>query len=315
MKNIILDTDFGPDCDDAGALALLARYADMGLCRILGVGHCTSNPYGAGAIDATLEYLGRHDIPVGTWTGREFLNEDYCRRYNEPIAKRLPNRYIERPAEDVVRMYRRLLSKQPDGSVEYIAIGPLNSLSALLDSAGDDISPLSGRELIRAKVTKLTMMAGIFRPSDAVRAAEAEEKCGRRIEEYAEYNVVCDAAASMNVADNWPTPKAYLGWEAGLMESGECLAEKPAEHPVRMAYELWNGAKRCRRCSWDPMTVVYAVAGAQPYVRDSAAGQIRFTAEGYTEFKPDANGVDRFAELTASDEEITAYIDGLLSEI
>ena len=51
-KNIILDTDIGPDCDDAAALAMLNLYADQGLCRILGITHCTSNPYGAGTIDA-----------------------------------------------------------------------------------------------------------------------------------------------------------------------------------------------------------------------------------------------------------------------
>ena len=45
-KNIILDTDIGPDCDDAAALAMLNLYADQGLCRILGITHCTSNPYG-----------------------------------------------------------------------------------------------------------------------------------------------------------------------------------------------------------------------------------------------------------------------------
>lgn len=28
MKNIILDTDIDPDCDDGGALALLNAYAD-----------------------------------------------------------------------------------------------------------------------------------------------------------------------------------------------------------------------------------------------------------------------------------------------
>ena len=313
MKNIILDTDIGPDCDDAGAIALLNIYADMGLCHILAIGHCTSNPYGAGAIDAICRRYSRDDVEIGTWTGRSFLNDEVCRRYNMPITLQHPNRYRYEQPEDVVQVYRRVLAAQPDNSVEIIAIGPLNNISALLDSEHDDISPMTGRELVAAKVERLYMMAGIFRPSDIARAAEAEHLCGKRIEEYAEYNVVCDAAASRNVADNWPTPKSYLGWEAGLMETGECLAAAPEEHPVRMAYELWNGGKQIKRCSWDPMTVVYAVAGDNPYVKDSVPGWVRFTDEGYTVFTRETEGRDHFAELTAEEEAIVEYINGLLA--
>ena len=313
MKNIILDTDIGPDCDDAGALALLNLYADSGLCRILGVGHCTSNPYGAGAIDAICRCYGRENVDIGTWTGCDFLNEEVCRRYNKAVTEQVPNRYRDSQPEDVVRMYRRILTQQPDGSVEFIAIGPLNNLSALLDSEPDELSPLTGRALVALKAVKLTMMAGIFRPTDANAAAETECRCGRRIEEYAEYNVVCDAAASRNVADNWPTPKSYLGWEAGLMETGDCFADAPADHPVRMAYELWNGGTQCRRCSWDLMAVMYAVQQDSPCIRESAAGWVRFTDEGYTRFAPDASGMDHFAELDMSEADIAAYINGILA--
>ncbi len=313
MKNIILDTDIGPDCDDAGALALLNIYADKGLCRILGVGHCTSNPYGAGAIDAICRHYGRDDVVIGTWKGRDFLNEEICRRYNRPITEKLPNRYKDSQPEEVVRAYRRILVSQPDGSVEFIAVGPLDALSALLDSEGDDISPLSGKALVAAKTAKLTMMAGIFRPSDEARAEEAQRLCGRQIEEYAEYNVVCDAAASKNIADNWPTAKSYLGWEAGLMETGCCLEKAPADHPVRMAYELWNEGRQIKRCSWDPMTVMYAIEGDNGLVRNSVPGTVRFTDEGYTEFVAAEDGKDHFAELCADDKDIVGYINGLLS--
>lgn len=312
MKNIILDTDIGPDCDDAGALALLNIYADMGLCNILAIGHCTSNPYGAGTIDAICRRYGRDDAEIGTWTGIRFLDDEVCRRYNMPITLQHPNRYRDAQPEDVVQVYRRVLAAQPDNSVEIIAIGPLNNISALLDSEHDDISPMTGRELVAAKVERLYMMAGMFRPSDAARAAEAERLCGKRIEEYAEYNVVCDAVASRNVADNWPTPKSYLGWEAGLMETGECLVNAPEDHPVRMAYELWNGGRQCRRCSWDPMTVMYAIETDSKLVRNSRSGTVRFTPEGYTVFTADEYGKDHYAELTADDETIVNYINRLL---
>lgn len=314
MKNIILDTDIGPDCDDAGALALLNIYADMGLCRILAIGNCTSNPYGAGAIDAICRYYGREAVPIGTWKGREFLNDDICRRYNRPIAEKHLSRYREAEPEDAVRLYRRVLAAQPDNSVDIIAIGPLNNISALLDSRPDDVSPLDGAELVRGKVARLWMMAGIFRPSDEKKANDIERRCGKRIEDYAEYNVVCDAAASKNVADNWPGGKSYLGWEAGLMETGDSLLKASEDHPVRMAYELWNGGNKCRRCSWDPMTVLYAVDTDTQLVRDSAGGYVRFDDDGCTRFVTSPDGQDHYAELAANEEQIVEYINALLAK-
>ena len=63
---IILDTDMGPDCDDAGALALLHKLEKLGEAEILAVMHCTSSIWGPGCIDAINTYYKRPDIPIGT---------------------------------------------------------------------------------------------------------------------------------------------------------------------------------------------------------------------------------------------------------
>jgi len=63
---LILDTDIGCDCDDAGAMAVMNALADFGECEILAVTHCTSREDGAGCIDAINTYYGRGNIPVGT---------------------------------------------------------------------------------------------------------------------------------------------------------------------------------------------------------------------------------------------------------
>ena len=72
MKKILLDTDIGPDCDDAAALALVNMYAAEGMVDVLAVTHCTSNPYGVGAIRAIDAWYG-HDFPVGTLKDEGFL--------------------------------------------------------------------------------------------------------------------------------------------------------------------------------------------------------------------------------------------------
>ena len=75
-KNILIDTDIGPVCDDVAALAMLNIYANRGLCRILGIGHCTSNPYGAGTIDAICHYYGHPDVTIGTYRAPGFLCDE-----------------------------------------------------------------------------------------------------------------------------------------------------------------------------------------------------------------------------------------------
>lgn len=63
---IIFDTDMGSDCDDAGALALLHAYADMGKAKIVGCIYSSGKvPYGAGITEAINVYHERPSIPVG----------------------------------------------------------------------------------------------------------------------------------------------------------------------------------------------------------------------------------------------------------
>ncbi len=67
MKKIILDTDIGFDCDDAGALALLHRLCDREEAELLAVTACYDSPYVAGCIDAINRYYKR-TVPVGVFT-------------------------------------------------------------------------------------------------------------------------------------------------------------------------------------------------------------------------------------------------------
>lgn len=311
MKKVLLDTDIGPDCDDVGALALLNRFADAGLCEILGVGHCTSNPFGAPAIDVICRAYGRAEIPIGTYAGDGFLCDENCQKYNRDLATRYEHRFSHAAPEDAVKMYRRLLAAAEDGSVDFIAIGPLCNLSALLDSAPDEVSPRSGRELVERKVKRLTAMAGIFETPDGECLARAARLCGCPAPDFAEYNVFCDIAAAQNVATHWPGEKVFLGFEAGLILTGARLSELAPAHSVRRAYELYteNGL----RYSWDLLTVDFAVCGTGTHFALSERGKVSFTAGGQTRFRPGA-GDDRFICYACDGAKIAADIDAWLVE-
>lgn len=309
-KKVLIDTDIGPDCDDVAALAMLNIYANQGLCKILGIGHCTSNPYGAGTVDAICRYYGQPDINVSTYSGKDFLTDEKCMIYNKYITTHLENRYQTSQPEDAVRMYRRILAEQEDASVDFIAIGPLNNLSNLLDSEADAFSPMSGTELVKKKVKRLIAMAGIFESPVAGITELSEQITGKKISDTAEYNVVCDIKAAQNVAEHWPTPKIYLGFEAGLLETGALLHERlPEDHPVRIAYKLYT--EHGVRYSWDLLTVEYAIIDDCKHFELSQAGHVRFDDEGKTIWQESA-GSDRYVVWAEDAGKIVNDIDHLL---
>lgn len=310
-KNILIDTDIGPDCDDVAALAMLNIYANRGLCRILGIGHCTSNVYGAGTIDAICRFYGRPDVEIGTYKAPGFLCDEKCIIYNKAITEEFPNRYRNHQPEDACTMYRRILAGQPDHSVEFIAIGPLNNLSDLLDSGADVYSPLSGKELVAQKVTRLVMMAGIFTAESVEANAMVKELTGHTAADMEEFNVVCNIPAARNVAENWPTPKEYLGFEAGMVQTGiPSGAGIGSEHPVKRAYELYT--EDGRRYSWDLLTVEHAINDNCPHYKLSAPGHVRFDEKGRTVWMPDAQGGDRYVIWAQPSEKIETDINALL---
>lgn len=310
-KKIILDTDIGPDCDDAAAIAMLNLYADDGLCEILGIGHCTSNPYGAGTIDAICRYYGRPQLPIGTFKGEGFLSDAACMKYNRVLTETLPNRYRDSQPEDVIKLYRRILSAQEDKSVDMIAIGPLNNMAALLASPGDEFSPLSGRELIQTKARRLVAMAGSFPCADEQLRDRVKKETGTAFNELKEYNVFCDIPAAQRVADAWPTEIVFLGFEAGLLETGKPLQASKAEtHPVKMAYKLYT--EDGDRFSWDLLTVEYAVNPSCGHFRLTSPGRVSFDHEGRTLWTETADGRMHFVEWAVPEKIIVSDINTLL---
>lgn len=314
MKNIILDTDIGPDCDDAGAVALLNIFKNAGLCNILGIGHCTSNIYGAGAVDAICRYYGNADINIGTTYREGFLCEKRHMSYNRELCECFPCRFKNEKPREVVSLYRELLANSPEKSVTFVAIGPLNNLSDLLKSHPDSFSPFTGKELVEKKVKELVLMAGIF-PAEGECKELLKKSINKPISEYPEFNVVCDAAAAQNVSLNWNTPKFCLGYEAGLFETG-FKGETDCENPVNVAYSLYTGCsdkKSAVRCSWDLFTVYFAAHESTPLFCLSNTGTVRFTEEGYTDWCEYPGGKDAYIICNEASSVIVKTVNELLA--
>jgi inosine-uridine nucleoside N-ribohydrolase len=242
---IILDTDMSRDIDDVGALAVLHALAQLGEADILGIVVSCAQPFTVPCASAINHFYGRPDLPIGVV--RRNGIDDHS-RYVRGIADEFSHLHASADdAEDAVLLYRRLLAAAPDHSVVIVSIGFLTVMHELLDSPADEISALTGLELITAKVAKWVCMGGVY-PAGW------------------EFNLAMDAAASAAVIPRWPTEIHFSGLELGQkILTGKCLATLPKSNPVRRAYELYFQGETSDRPSWDQASVLYAVRGPQEH--------------------------------------------------
>lgn len=105
-------------------------------------------------------------VPVGAPKGEGVSMDTWHKglKWTEELPSRFPHKVESASqAEDAVSVYRPVLNAQPDTSVVVVTVGFFTNLKDLLESGPDADSPLSGKELVAAKVKRLVSMAGYFR--------------------------------------------------------------------------------------------------------------------------------------------------------
>lgn len=267
MRNIFLGTDFFGDCDDAVAIRLLCRAHRRCEINLVGIGINAYAPTSLDAMSGILNVEGVSDIPVGIdLRGNEFEN-DLCRYHGAliPYAKgRIPK-------TDAVKIYRSAIACA-EGKVDIAEIGFLHVLSDVLESGGDEISPLNGVELFREKVERIWTMAGKW-----------DEDGGR------EYNIVCHERSidgARRLVDRCPVPITFLGFEIGVdVITGGKLGENDPLKQVLTDYGTPDG-----RSSWDPMLAHLAMVGdTEKAGYSSVKGRATVDPDGSNHFIPDEN--------------------------
>ena len=289
---IILDTDFGPDCDDAGSLALLHILSRKKPVQTLAITNCTSNPYANGAIDVLNKAFGVEDIPIGMYDKPGFLWEPGYEKYNKYLCQNYENRFKDSP-EAVPGAYELLidtLKAAADKSITFVAIGPLNNCADLIRTP-------EGRQLVAEKVDVMITMS-----------------CGFK---NVEWNVEMDIPSAREVFADWPTPILATPAETGNeIITGRNFYSLGSDHPLVKSYELYIGENyREGRPSWDLTAVWAAIMGPEPFFTITEPYNVSLSEKGETICEADPNGKVRFLLNKMPPKEIGAEIDKLWGEI
>jgi inosine-uridine nucleoside N-ribohydrolase len=304
---IIFDTDMGNDVDDALALSMLHAFESRGEAKILAVTITKDNRWAPPFVDLVNVFYGRGGIPIGIVRNGPTKDDG---RYTRAVAEKkrpggaplYPHRITaDASVPDAQSVLRRTLAAQPDGSVVIVQTGFSTNLARLLDSAGDDASPLTGRDLVKSKVRLAVLMAGDF--SDA----------------RPEYNITNDIPAAKKLFSEWPTPVVTSGFEVGettLYPAARLDSDFRhfQDHPIADAYRAYRKMPYDESL-WDPTAMLYAVRPDYGYFALSPRGRITVDEKGSTMFAAEAGGTRRY--LIADDKQRSRIIEavaGLISE-
>lgn len=315
---ILFDTDMVTDYDDVGALALLHAFADEGKCRILATCSCTRDNSSVAAVEIINAYYGRGDIPVGCSkeigvVGVPEAND--CERWGHQKYVKLAKKYSgwvrhenSNDATDSNIVYRRALAAEPDGSVVVCSVGFMTNMRRLLESKPDEISPLTGRELIAKKVRRYVAMAG-------------------KMPKGCEFNVQHDAQSAKITAASWPTEVVFVDYFTGrhvYCGRGVAEAEYAWQNPVKDIFVSCLPSREAVRAgntwdkgegghsSWDELTVLVAVCGISPYFNYERGKFEIVDSNGTNVWTPATDGRHIRVTPAMSDDELGRIMDEII---
>lgn len=292
---IVLDTDIGNDCDDAGAIALLCNLKKEYNFDILAIGSSTPLVEGAKAVDSITTYYNCNCL-----IGYSSLKPDYFnptkKIYSQVVAEEYKHLKSNKIG-DYVKSFRKVFAES-DEKITLIIIGPFNAFVEFINSKADEISSLTGKELINNKVEHIYIMGGTF-------CKEPEIFAGNPI--YSEWNIKVDIKSAQYFLKNITCPMTFVPFETGLLFTGENL--KDMENPVTRSYQYYSNGTRY---SWDPITAYYAITKDNKNFVLSDLGTISIDDNGVSKITYNKLGKHRILNIKSSKEEIKKIINKYL---
>lgn len=272
---VIFDTDLGPDVDDALALAMLHGYQKRGVIEIAAVTLSRNSTVGARYADALNTFYNRPDIPIGIDKGDAPYFSDTTNFV--ALASQWPHDLNDGDIEEAYRLQRRVMARglAENRPVIIIQVGFSGNLADLVSSGGDDISPMSGNELIRESVSVLSVMGGSIARN------------------MVEFNIEKDVSSAQTLFANWPGRMVVSPFELGysiLYPYSSIRNDLSGGHILRKSYEFrdldWHqdASPYYNMRAWDLTAVMEAVEPSSGYFFVSQPGVVSLDGSGRTYF-------------------------------
>lgn len=301
---IIFDTDMDTDCDDAGALAMLLNAHKTGKCTLLGIVGDTPIKDVAPCCEAFCDTYGVR-VHIGATYEQPLLHTprfaDYKFHYGELDGKHYNegvSAYLHKPDTDyptAKAVYRRLLAEAEDNSVTVLCVGLMTAFADLLQSEADDVSPLDGVSLVRQKVKRVVSMGN---------AAYPEQRKHN-------FNYKMDRKGAKTVFDLCPVSIYLCPFGTDVITGHTLSARLPAEHPLRRAYEIYNGVGK-GRSSWDLICVYFALYPASDHFTAETHGTVRYDPHEHRTHWENGTRTDYQLSSAITDEQWMSLLEEML---
>ncbi len=260
-EKIIIDTDIGDDVDDAFALALAVRSAEL---QILGVTTTFGDTEArAKIVDRFLGEVGRAEIPVMAGKAMATKNPMSQRRYGE-------SHFAKASHGDAVEFLLEQIRKYP-GEITLIAIGPLMNVGAAIDKDAATFR----------KLKRVVLMGG------SIRRGYGDLGYTAPVAAMPEWNILNDVASAQKLFAAgvplfvMPLDSTQLKMDevkrAFLFSQGTAVTDQ-----LTVLYHLWGQETPTL---FDPMTLVFAL---RPDLCPVQGMHIRVDEKGFTREEPGA---------------------------
>ena len=293
---IIFDTDIGNDCDDAGALSVLYNLKKKYNFDVLMIGSSTSYIEGSYAIHLINNYYNQNCL-IGQNSVIGWPCLDAKHLYTKKLCEIHADCETNMIGNYVTEMRKAYVTS--DEKVTLIIVGPFNAIDLFLNSEADEISPLTGKELLNSKTEHVYVMGGKFTDEEIWFSISIITS---------EWNIKCDIKSAQNFLKEVHVPITFLPFECGLYLTGENLI-KDKNNPVYECYDIYSGGTRF---SWDPATVYYAITKDNKAFIESPKGYVSIDDNGVTTHKVDSNGNHTYLKCNCSNDELKEIINKYL---
>lgn len=301
----VLDTDFAGDYDDVLAVMCGINADRYWGTNLLAAVTSTSGTMSPGALDATLRYHGRPNVPIGCWKGAATTVGDTA--IVQSIYNNFPSSIgLASTVPDAVAVLRQALVNSPS-PVTYVLVGFAMNLAALLQSPADGISNLTGAQLVAQKVSKIYYQGGRF-PGETGYGTASDYNSGSADAGSGTPN---QAITSLQYAVANKPANVHWHWHSAIIGDNVAVARhaRPGT-PLAFAQNSGTVGYGQGRPGWDPLTRLLGLGGTRTRYME-VLGTCTVNASGYTAWTDNPTGTHHYYKQWCDTPALENYVEQL----